>query len=100
MLDVKCNFPKTTNMFDLITYPIPTPLWTRVAQAQIVHYQYNILHCYLSNIDITHCYIIIFPCTISSHTSELYRVYKTIIDTCVFDTNDVKHCRNLSMSGE
>ena len=46
-LDVEWHSPKTTNIFDTITYQIPTPLWARATQAQIEQYINNIfIHAY------------------------------------------------------
>ena len=48
-LDVEWPSPKSTNIFDTITYHIPIPLWARATQAQTEQYQSR-LDFYLSNI--------------------------------------------------
>ena len=48
-LNVEWPSPKSTNIFDTITYHIPIPLWARATQAQIEQYQSR-LDIYLSHI--------------------------------------------------
>ena len=71
-LDVEWHSPKTTNIFDPITYQIPTPLWARATQAQIEQYQSR-LDFFMYTILLYH--IPHFSCSVSS--------YQTIIDACV-----------------
>ena len=96
-LDVEWHSSKITNIFDPITDQILNPLWARVSQAQIEHYQSR-FDFYLSKIVISYTALLCkdFSCSVSSHKFDLDLFYQNIIEACVFATNDAIPCRNLS----
>ena len=60
-LDVEWPSPKSTNIFNTITYHIPIPLWARATQAQIEQYQSRLDFYYqILLYHIPHCYVRIF----------------------------------------